>query len=80
MSTQAKVQFQSRQYVRMSRSLKVNSYFETDEDAVLRLARGIASDLSCLFFRAGGVFVVTFRVLSAIVAAVITLSAWLNFS
>jgi hypothetical protein len=64
----------------MSRILKVNSYFETEEDAVLRLARGITSDLSCFFFRAGGVFVVTFRVISAIVAAIITLSAWLNSS
>jgi hypothetical protein len=64
----------------MSPTLKVNSYFETDEDAVLRLARGISLDLSCLFFRAGGIFVVTFRVISAIVATVVTLSAWLNFS
>ena len=66
--------------LRMSRTIKVNSYFETDEDAVLRLARGITLDLSCMFFRAGGVFVVTFRVISAIVAAVVTLSAWLNSS
>jgi hypothetical protein len=58
--------------------LQVNTYFETNEDAVLQFARGVAVDLNCMFFRVGGVFVVTMRVVSAIVATIISLSAWLN--
>ncbi len=60
-------------------SLQVNTLFETSEDDVVRIARGLAVDLSCMYFRVAGVFVVTMRVVYAIVAFVVTLSAWINF-
>jgi hypothetical protein len=59
--------------------LQVNTHFDSGEDAVVRLARGISADLNCMFFRVGGVFVVTMRDVSAIVAFVVTLSAWINY-
>ena len=58
--------------------LQVNTFFETSADAVLQFARGVAVDLNCMFFRVGGVFVVTMRVVSAIVGLIVSLSAWLN--
>ena len=58
--------------------LKVNTFFDTNEDAVLRYGYGVASILSCMSFRVGGTIVVTFRVVSAIVTLVVSLSAWLN--
>ena len=57
---------------------KVNTFFDTNEDAVLRYGYGVASILSCMSFRVGGTIVVTFRVVSAIVTLVVSLSAWLN--
>ena len=58
--------------------IQVNTLFDTSQDTVLRFTRGVATDLNCMLFRLGGAFVVTTRVVSAIVGVVISLSAWLN--
>ncbi len=55
-------------------------FFETSQELALSLSRGIAVDLHCMFFQVGGMFVVTLRVVSAVVAAIITLSTWLNWT
>ena len=57
---------------------KVNSLFDTNENDVLRSCHGISTVLNCMQFRVGGAIVVTFRVVSAIVTLVVSLSAWLN--
>jgi hypothetical protein len=59
-------------------ALQVNALFDTNQDVVLRLARGLTMDLNCMFFQAGGVFVVTIRVVSAIVSTIVILMTWLN--
>jgi hypothetical protein len=58
----------------------VNVLFEASKEADVSLARGLAVDLHCMFFQVGGMFVVTLRVVSAVVAAIITLSTWLNWT
>ena len=59
-------------------ALQVNALFDTNQDAVLRFSRGLTMDLSCMFFQAGGVFVVTIRVVSAIVSTIVILMTWLK--
>ena len=58
----------------------MNVFFEASQEAAVSLARGLAVDLHCMFFQVGGMFVVTLRVVSAVVAAVITLSTWLSWT
>jgi hypothetical protein len=57
---------------------KVNSSFDTNENDVLRFCYGMSTVLTCMQFRVGGSIVVTYRVVSAIVTLVVSLSAWLN--
>jgi hypothetical protein len=59
-------------------ALQVNALFDTNQDVVLRFARGLTMDLDCMFFQAGGVFVVTIRVVSAIVSTIVILMTWLK--
>ncbi len=76
-----RVVFRKHKRIRMPSAhlfLQVNTFFDTNEDAVLRFTRGIATDLNCMLFRVGGTFVVTVRVVSAIVGVVASLSALLN--
>jgi hypothetical protein len=58
---------------------QVNTMFDTEQAAVAHRCRNLVSDLSCIFFQVCGAFTVTLRVVSAVVASIITLSTWLNW-
>ena len=58
--------------------LQVNASFDSNQDAVLRFAHGLTLDLNCMFFSVGGGFVVTIRVVSAVVSAVVLLTTLLK--
>jgi hypothetical protein len=58
---------------------QVNTLFDNGQAAAMKRCRALVADASCVYFQVGGVFVVTLRVVSAVVAAVITLSTWLNW-
>jgi hypothetical protein len=58
---------------------QVNTFFETSQEVVVTRCRSLVCDMTCVLFQVGGMFTVTLRVLSAVVAAVVTLSTWLNW-
>ncbi len=56
----------------------MNTEFESSEEAMMRSARGVSEDLSCMMYPVAGVFIVTFRVVISIVSVITIISALLT--
>lgn len=59
------------------KAMQVNSEFEGSEEAMMRAARGVSEDLSCMMYPVAGMFIVTFRVVISIVSVITIISALL---